>query len=242
MPSNSRLRRPTPKWAQEADELAERYRPRASLYPESIRRLAVAMVEHALADLERPRWIRGAGRYVPADYRPDPDGAVAWIHRGGDAPLSARWCEQITGVCLDPLRRKYPQRTEGSISHGNRLESAETRGGPSPSSPPRPRREKRRLARGNPPTRFEGALARDPAPVSAAVATAHTRRGDAAAGDQGAVPRVLRVRSGRRARLQRPGVPIVDQAASISTRRGRPETPARPNEAALRAYGFSGGR
>ena len=128
MPSNSRLRRPTPKWAQEAgiskwesscwggpskaDELAERYRPRASLYPESIRRLAVAMVEHALADLERPRWIRGAGRYVPADYRPDPDGAVAWLHRRGDAPLSARWCEQITGVCLDPLRRKYPRRAD----------------------------------------------------------------------------------------------------------------------------------
>lgn len=115
MPSNSRLRpppRPTPKWAQEAglskwesscwggpskaDELAERHRPRASLYPESIRRLAVAMVEHALADLERPRWIRGTGRYVPADYRPDPEGAIAWLHRAGDAPLSARWCEQIT--------------------------------------------------------------------------------------------------------------------------------------------------
>lgn len=127
MPSNSRLRRPTPKWAQEAglskwesscwggpskaDELAERYRPRASLYPESIRRLAVAMVEHALADLERPRWIRGVGRYVPADYRPDPEGAVAWLHRPTDAPLSARWCEQITGVCLDPLRWKYPLRT-----------------------------------------------------------------------------------------------------------------------------------
>ena len=93
-----------------ADELAERHRPRASLYPESVRRLAVAMVEHALADLERPRWIRGTGRYVPADYRPDPEGAVAWLHRGGDAPLSARWCEQITGVCLDPLRRKYPLR------------------------------------------------------------------------------------------------------------------------------------
>jgi hypothetical protein len=114
-----------------ADEVVAYHasRARGSLVPESVRRLAVAMVEHALADLERPRWIRGAGRYVPADYRPDPEGAVAWLHRGGDAPLSARWCEQITGVCLDPLRRKYPLRAAPPRARTQSAQERRTRRG-----------------------------------------------------------------------------------------------------------------
>lgn len=85
-----------------ADEhcLAQR-RPR-SLVPEGVRLLALAMVESVLLDLTRPQY-----KNVGTTER-EPDTARTWLHRDTDAPLSAVWCEQVTGLCLDRLRQKYP--------------------------------------------------------------------------------------------------------------------------------------
>lgn len=88
--------------ASRVDELVEFHRPRRSLVPDGVVRLAAAMLEQAERDVVDDRDLERLAR----DYRPDPDGALRWFLSESDRPLSYRWVCQVLGFNADAVRAK----------------------------------------------------------------------------------------------------------------------------------------
>jgi hypothetical protein len=87
------------------DETVEFHRPRGSGYPIGVRRLAFEMLELVKSDLSRREYPAWRYRRSAKDYRPDPDGAQAYVEDTRDRVLGFVWCCQVLRIDEESTRR-----------------------------------------------------------------------------------------------------------------------------------------